>query len=388
MESIFDRCVLVVTYLTLSMSVLSCTEKDRKADRVLSEQLSEINLTKTQTFGDTQDVLFDRMGLVDVDDKNRVYISERAMGNRTIHVFSQDGSYVTNVSRQGNGPGEFRTLGYLNTPNDTLFLFDSFHHRLSTFVIGSDSSTYHFTESSNINVKSSPKIEEVGDKKVEKAFVFDNGEMLVGMADPPVPNDQERAIFYYQLDAEGKLIQQERLFEQNAITIFKTEANSFSVTMQLPFARRPLIAVSQDGIIFKAWSEDFKIDVLNTSGQKLRTISVPFKNALINKSEVLEWYESNKNFYQAVQNASFPERWPALNALLVDDQNRLWVSTIVENLDVYEWWVLTQTGDVITRFTWPRDKPIQAVKNGYLYTKEEDDNGIEEVVKYKINIDR
>ncbi|MDZ7680974.1 MAG: hypothetical protein U5J63_04490 [Fodinibius sp.] len=49
--------------------------------------------------------------------------------------------------------------------------------------------------------------------------------------------------------------------------------------------------------------------------------------------------------------------------------------------------MLTKTRDVITRFTWPRDKSIQEVRNGYLYTKEKDERGIEEVVKYKIEID-
>ncbi|MDZ7680975.1 MAG: hypothetical protein U5J63_04495 [Fodinibius sp.] len=148
-------------------------------------------------------------------------------------------------------------MSYLNVFSDSLYLFDSFHQRLSTFAVDSGSSTYHFTESSSINVKSSPKIEGVANKHVDKTFVFNDGEMVVGMADPPVPNNSEREVFYYRLNTEGKLVQQKRLFEQNAISIFKTKANSFSVTMQLPFAPRPLVAVSRRWYDFQSMVRGF-----------------------------------------------------------------------------------------------------------------------------------
>ncbi|MDZ7680976.1 MAG: hypothetical protein U5J63_04500 [Fodinibius sp.] len=69
------------------------SESGENRYRATLKELPKINLTQTQAFGDTSGVMFDRMGLVDVDDNNSVYISERAMGNRTVHVFSEDGSY-------------------------------------------------------------------------------------------------------------------------------------------------------------------------------------------------------------------------------------------------------------------------------------------------------
>lgn len=61
-------------------------------------------------------------------------------------------------------------------------------------------------------------------------------------------------------------------------------------------------------------------------------------------------------------------------------------ATIVEDFDVYEWWILEKTGEVITRFEWPRDKSTEEVKNGYMYTRETDDKGVEKVVRYHINM--
>lgn len=371
-------------YLILFISLFSCAENNQSDEGISSQDLQKINLTKKQVFGDINDVMFDRIGRVDVDDSNRVYIAERSLGNRTIHVFSQDGDYLTNVSREGNGPGEYRTLGYLEILSDKLYLFDSFHKRISIFTIDSSPDSYSFLGNKSI---SSSEIKGGNDKKLEKAFVFKDGELLAGFEDPPIPNNPEREIYYYRFDSEGNPKQDKVLFEQNAVTIFKTEANSFSITMQLPFSRRSLIAVSSTGLIFKAWSEDFKIDVLNSSGEHIRSISVPFDNSPLDKSKVLEWYKSHDDFYKAIREAPFPDDWPALNGLLTDDKNRLWVSTIVENLDIYEWWVIESTGEVVSKFTWPRDKPIKEVKNGYLYTKEEDDRGVAHIVSYKIKID-
>lgn len=374
-------------YLVLFTLFVCCTENKQRYNFTSSQDLSTINLTKEQVFGDTADVIFDRVGLVDVDNNNRVYISERSLGNRTIHVFSEDGNYLTNVSREGNGPGEFRTLGYLQVLSNKLYLFDSFHNRISIFTINSDSNTYSFRENKNISTRSLSQIKKAEDKRIAKTYVFREGESLVGFEDPQIPSNSERRIYYFLFNSKGELVKDETLFEQNGITIFKTKVNSRSITMELPFSRRPLIEVSHTGLIFKAWSEDFKIDVLKSSGEQIRTISIPFKNTPLKKSEVIQWYESNNYFHRAIQKASFPETWPALNDFIVDDENRIWVSTIVENFDIHEWWVLKRSGEVITKFEWPRDKPIEKIKNGYMYTRETNEMGVETIVRYEIEMD-
>ncbi|TVQ03151.1 MAG: hypothetical protein EA359_10220 [Balneolaceae bacterium] len=83
-----------------------------------------------------------------------------------------------------------------------------------------------------------------------------------------------------------------------------------------------------------------------------------------------------------------PEIWPALNSMQVDDENRLWISTIVEDFDIYEWWLLEESGELITRFEWPRDELIEVVRNGYMYTRETDEEtGLQQIVRYKIVMD-
>jgi hypothetical protein len=84
---------------------------------------------------------------------------------------------------------------------------------------------------------------------------------------------------------------------------------------------------------------------------------------------------------------NFPKTYPALHSMKIDDQNRLWVSTIVKNPKVYQWWVLNNKGKLLARFTWPRDKPIEVIKNGKVYTKEKNpQTGVQRIVRYKVQV--
>ena len=82
-----------------------------------------------------------------------------------------------------------------------------------------------------------------------------------------------------------------------------------------------------------------------------------------------------------------PGLWPAIDNLLVDDEHLLCVSTIVENFDICQWWILKASGELITKFEWPRDEPIEAIKNGKMYTRQTDEEtGLEQVVRYNVEI--
>lgn len=74
--------------------------------------------------------------------------------------------------------------------------------------------------------------------------------------------------------------------------------------------------------------------------------------------------------------------------IIIDDENRLWVSTI-PNGDklMYEWLVLQNTGEWIATFKWPGNRSIDKIKDGYLYSREtEQTTGIQTIVKYRIEL--
>lgn len=88
-----------------------------------------------------------------------------------------------------------------------------------------------------------------------------------------------------------------------------------------------------------------------------------------------------------VSQNEIPDTWPAMDRMLIDDDGRLWVATIVEDLSVFEWWVLDESGEFITTFEWSRDELIEVVKNGKMYTRQTDEEtGLQQVVRYRVEM--
>jgi len=144
------------------------------------------------------------------------------------------------------------------------------------------------------------------------------------------------------------------------------------------------------------YTENVKIDVNNTSGEQVQTFEHPFDNRTFSKSKVLERYTETDYMSQLGDGVALkmireannlPEEWPALETMFFDDENRLWISTIVEDNDVYEWWILKKTGEVITKFEWQCDHPIEDVRNGKLYARETDEEtGLQQIIRYRIDM--
>ena len=73
----------------------------------------------------------------------------------------------------------------------------------------------------------------------------------------------------------------------------------------------------------------------------------------------------------------------------MDDKNRLWISTItVSDKRTYTWWVLQDTGELRTTFSWPENRSVEKIKDGFLYARETNEStGQQQVVRYRIAFD-
>lgn len=164
-----------------------------------------------------------------------------------------------------------------------------------------------------------------------------------------------------------------------------------------PFSGKSLLSVSDEGHLYAANNtEKFRIDVYDACKGHIRTFQHPFNNVPLTRSGIIERYRNNEKIASLREGTALkmireaetlPEIWPALETMFFDDENRLWISTIVDDFEVYEWWVLKTTGEMLTKFKWPRDKPIEAVTNGFLYTRETDEMGVASIVRYRIEME-
>jgi len=161
-----------------------------------------------------------------------------------------------------------------------------------------------------------------------------------------------------------------------------------------PFYGESITAISSEGFIYHVQPDHFLVQVFKHDGTYQRAFSYPNQKVRLTEASAIEvgipeLGTSNPDlFINSITLIDLPESWPVITNMIIDDQNRLWISTIVEDFDVYEWWVLENTGELITKFEWPRNEPIEVVKNGYIYTREtEEETGQQQVVRYRIAFD-
>ena len=358
-----------------------------------------IHFIREMEFGSSDEQMIGKLGSFSVDKANNVYLGD--IQQHSIYIFDQYGHYTASLGRQGRGPGEFNFVGYLKNIDDHLFAYDPPQFRLNVF----SSKNYELAASVNLHATNKRDFEEL--REFDLGFLHPiNKTRFLGLFSPPVIyadpshpkynlNDLSNSI--YLLDNKGAIIS-DKILEYPDLRALTATVNGEYRHTQFEFLGRTLISVSNSSEIYVTRTEDFLIQVFNSEGQYERAYFYPLpKREFTREQAIKEQKKVYENDYvleyrlSVINNApeeQIPQFWPAIKDILIDDENRLWISTIVEDFDVYEWWVIENTGELITKFEWPRNEPIEVVKNGYIYTRETDEEtGLQQVVRYKIEFD-
>jgi len=326
------------------------------------------NFLREESFGDTENVFIKRIKDVEVDNSGKVYLAQRYV----FHVYEPDGTVLENIGQSGSGPGEFESLANIEIRSDRLFAYDAMAQRMNVYSLDP------------LQLKDEVGVSPGNEKFFRGQFYAINEAMLlVGFEDPGTP-DVKRFINFYKLTNQ-QVDQSAEILKLRIEDIFRYQSGRRIAMGTVPFSRTTLVTPLDDNLIYTAWTENFLIKIFNKSGTYLRAIYYPYRNAPVRQ----EKYLNNLSGFSREASSSYklPQTQPALHSMLTDDENRLWISTIVEDDEIYQWWVLEENGKLITRFEWPRNKEIKVIKNGKIYTLEkEEETGLEEVVRYRIEM--
>ncbi|HKJ31577.1 MAG TPA: hypothetical protein VKA34_07095 [Balneolales bacterium] len=58
-----------------------------------------------------------------------------------------------------------------------------------------------------------------------------------------------------------------------------------------------------------------------------------------------------------------------MNSLKMDEHNRIWVSSISNNIKMNKWRVFNQHGKLLAQFTWSQHQSLEAIKTGMCISK-------------------
>ncbi|WP_209388398.1 6-bladed beta-propeller [Rhodohalobacter sp. SW132] len=356
---------------------------------------AEINFEREISIGDSPEQPIGRMGGFAVDDLGRIYMSD--VQQNTLHIFEPGGEYFTSVGRSGEGPGEYAAGPFPVIKMDQLFLLDIRLSRVTQYSIAD----LELVRTINVYPTNKGSFDGIFDTHIHQIQILGEETFLVILLNhiPTIPEDagelkEDKQYYFYLMRDDARLtrplIDPVPLYEITGKSSPEQSRFTGQYTRAAPSPQiftKPIFGASDDGSIYFAMSDHILIRKYSTDGDYQSAIYQPFENLEMSREDAIS---SQVTPYLAdlVSQNEIPETWPAMDRMLVDDEGRIWIATIVENFDVYEWWILEESGELITTFQGPRDEPIEVVRDGKIYTRETDEEtGLVQVVRYRVEME-
>jgi hypothetical protein len=265
-----------------------------------------------------------------------VELSGSAMGTSqppVIRIFGADGGYVRSIGRQGAGPGEFRSLDWIEIAGDTIFALDASARRITVFL--QDGSA-----AGSISVSAEAGAPLAGPLRLgDGSFVVHHVQMdglrrvAAGTEQAGQTLRNTSALVHY--DRSGSLIGS--IFVGPGLESAVILRAGQPAMMPAPFARDLAYAL-WNGNVFVGTQDAYEIRAYTASGA-LRTIvrwdgpDLTLTPADVgslkahNLAQVRGNTQAEQSYERLFAEMPFPPAKPAYGRVLVDPLGQLWVAT-------------------------------------------------------------
>jgi hypothetical protein len=346
-----------------------------------ADPLRDWDPVQVASYGDTDEVMLGQVGDFTADMRGRIYIAD--WSQNVIHAYQSDGEYITQVGGEGDGPGEFRRINAIRADDSYLHVLDTGHMRISRFNL----ETFRFTD--NIAIPFEWEAEGGFISFPGNFDIIDSENYLIhfgtgytgGQDDSDVePKDRGRI-----LNRESETFLDGTVYEfPISEAIVHREGTGMSV-MSPEYKRRSVI-MANGRYLAHGWSEDLLFTYYSMDGEYSHAFYQPISKPPLDRNEILrEHADRDEPWRGMIRNDDMPETWPAYRHSVMDDENRIWAATYLDDDEVYNWRVFSSDGELMASFIWPRARDIRRVQNGAVYTRETDEEtGLRQIVRYQL----
>ncbi|MCC5914172.1 MAG: 6-bladed beta-propeller [Balneolaceae bacterium] len=347
-----------------------------------AEPVYDVELIPEVTFDDAKGPYLNRVLEAVVDDREQVIIlGANTSYEQSLHVYSSEGAYMTVIGGRGGGPGEYGVMLGPQVKGAKLFVPDATNHRLNEYSTN-DFSVIRSIRFDQWESGSESRFGYVYPRKDGNYWlVFSDLRSVIG----------QLSNRYKIMDHEGGLVKDPSLTLPAGFRI-QTDP-SMRPMMPLNFMGSTLEAVSSNDELYTVFTRDFLIRRYDANGIYQSAFYYPVQSLPFD----LEVHTNSTLFSpsaRVIKNAfsdidrDLPETIPVVFRLRIDDENRIWAALPMDQQrEMLEWWILDESGKLLAKLQRPRDKTIFDIKNGYLYSKEiDEETEVEYVVKYRIEL--
>ncbi|MEQ9091333.1 MAG: 6-bladed beta-propeller [Balneola sp.] len=300
----------------------------------------------------------------------------------SVYVYNNDGSYKTQLGRQGKGPGEYGIILNLDVKAGKVYISDFTSLRLNEY----STDNYFVDRSINLEVWN-----DIDDLKFKNQVIPRNdGNYLAAYTERVLQNGQIE-LMYILMDSIGVRQKFNMLTIPAGFTIDIRQRSSIpKPTLPLWFMGNTAIALTNEDALYTVSTREFLVKKYNAFGQYQSAFYYPIEGPSFVLDDYLKTAGSLAPKAKQIKKAfdqmdeELPQTSPFIEHMIVDDENRIWIAvTAGEN---YEWWILKESGELLAKLMLPKKKPIFDIKKGFLYSKELNEEGFEYVLKYRIEI--
>jgi len=345
-----------------------------------------LTLIPKQSFGSNGEPYIGEIQGSYVDENGRIIVLNiNTNYEQFIYVYNPDGTFYTQIGKQGRGPGEYGFVINVQIQNKKIIIHDAPNQRLNTY----SSEDFSLKRTMLIERLSIRDHEAVKDLQFGMIKSQDNGNHLVNFFQS-ASNTGWRIHKYLLMDSEGKALDYDPVKLRSSFKAQGATGSDLPISyMPMPFMGSTIDGMSDEGELYTVWSHEFLIKKYDAHGKYESSFYYPIKGSEFDidfHTENLFFDENDVRNALDIHDEEFPETNPVIDLLVVDDENRIWVALLAgPERENYEWWVLKESGELLAKLILPKNQPIYDIKGGYLYSKKvNEEAGSEYVVKYLI----
>jgi len=304
-------------------------------------------------------------------------------GSREVRFYGADGSLERTVGREGEGPGEFRSMSVVRPwPGDSVFVYD-WQLRRATLLDswGELGRTFSLAVSDEVPFANVRGVHADG-SMMATGFAQMGGEVPSGRIRVPSPA--------YRFHPDGSLFGIHPV-EPSSEGYYEALDGGFRVRTPL-FARSTHLLAGPE-ILVEASNDSWEIRIREPTGELVRIVRRAFRPAQVTDALRREAIErevtrvsgeaEGDELRRTLQGMPVPDRVPAFAMVTVDRRNRIWVAEWgpeARGRDA-SWTVLGPDGEVVARARTPGGLTPQEIGSDYIVGVVRDDLDVERVVR-------
>lgn len=370
------------TYLPLLFIIpfiIHCSTKKNKEPSNPSREFEVVEEFRIDNPEDIDEFYFSSVNQIAVGNNGNIFVGDALLP--TISMFDEGGTFIKTIGKEGRGPGEYLTVGGLETLSDgRIVLWDQRNSRVNYY---SSDGEYISSQSFGIG-HYSEKVFEIG---LDDNFFFKKG-----VFDPEKREIKEMTWIEYSQSGEvldTLYIPREAWADKKTYVVFSNSGNEY------PFTETNVTAVHPSGFLVTGYNAEYIIKRLNADLSEV-FYERDIEKEEVKQEEIPQWEKFNRGY--GVQN-TIPDSKPYFKSIKIDAEGRVWRYVEAQQTDFlnynnqrYEkgWWeqptfdVFLENGEFYGTVKLPYKAWFMDAKGENVWALHTNEKGVETVVQYKL----